>query len=196
MSRLLAVSGKPLGYINIVRQHPLCSLRNSHIEDLQTPSSWLLKLTDSKTSIIQTFFKMSSSSSDSRHPPPYDDADDPLVSKPEKSPRPPISFDSWKQFRWHLISLSGRCLTTALSLSFLILGLEMFSRIGLLSQMEQYGFNAITILLSAFTSLGLGSMLGYLGSMLRWRLLARKKYKMQDVCDAHFKLTLWPNFNY
>ena len=129
---------------------------------------------------------MSSSPSDSHHPPPYDNADDPLISKPEKSPKQPILFDSWEQFQWHLISLSGRCLTTALSLSFLILGLVIFSRIGLLSQLEQYGFNALTILLSAFASLGLGSMLGYLGSMLRWRLLARKKYKMQDVWDAHF----------
>jgi len=57
---------------------------------------------------------------------------------------------------------------------------------GKLSQAEQRGFNAITILLGSFASLGLGSMLGYLGSMLRWRLLARKKYKMQDVCGAHF----------
>ncbi|PUU81912.1 hypothetical protein B9Z19DRAFT_1076026 [Tuber borchii] len=124
---------------------------------------------------------MSSSHSDSHHPPPYDDADDPLISKPEKSLRPLISFDSWEQFQWHLISLSGRCLTTALSLSFLILSLVLFSQKKVLSQMEQYGFNAITILLSAFASLGLGSMLGYLGSMLRWRLLARKKYKMQDI---------------
>ena len=139
-----------------------------------------------KTSIIQTFFKMSSLPPHSRHPPPYDDADDPLISKPEKSPRPPISFDSWEQFRWHLISLSGRCLITALSLSLLILGLRIFSRMEVLSKLEQYGFNAITILLGAFASLGLGSMVGYLGSMLRWRLLARKKYKMQDVWDTNF----------
>ena len=77
-------------------------------------------------------------------------------------------------------------MTTALSLSLLIVGLHVFSQMDVLSQWEQYGFNAITILLGAFASLGLGSMLGYLGSMLRWRLLARKKYKMQDVCDAHF----------
>lgn len=131
---------------------------------------------------------MSSSHSDSHHPPPYDDADDPLISKLEKSANLPISFNSWEQFQWHLISLSGRCLTTALSLSFLILGLMFFSQMGVLSHMEQYGFNALTILLSAFASLGLGSMLGYLGTMLRWRLLSRKKYKMQDVCDAHFQL--------
>ncbi|KAG0642459.1 hypothetical protein HOY80DRAFT_901073, partial [Tuber brumale] len=80
-----------------------------------------------------------------------------------------------------MISLSGRCLTTALSLSFLVLGLLIFSRMGELSRWQQRGFNTITILLSAFASLGLGSMLGYLGSMLRWPLLARKRYKMQDI---------------
>ena len=130
-------------------------------------------------------FQMSSPPSD-HHPPVYDNADDPLISKPEKPPKPPILFDSWEQFQWHLISLSGRCLTTALSLSLLILGLLIFSQIGVLNRWQQYGFNTITILLSAFASLGIGSMLGYLGSMLRWRLLARKKYKMQDVCDAHY----------
>ena len=119
------------------------------------------------------------------HNPPYDGPDDPLISKPERPAGRPISFDSWEQFEWHLISLSGRSLTTALSLSFLILGLLIFSRMGVLSQKEQYGFNALTILLSALASLGLGSVLGYLGSILRWRLLARKKYKMQDVCDTY-----------
>ena len=117
--------------------------------------------------------------------PPYNDADDQLISEPGESPRLPISFDSWEQFQWHLINLSGRCLTTALSLSILILGLLFYSRMGVLSKLEQYGFNAITILLGAFASLGLGSLLEYLGSMLRWRLLAMKKYKMQDVWDAH-----------
>ncbi|PWW73371.1 hypothetical protein C7212DRAFT_288142 [Tuber magnatum] len=124
---------------------------------------------------------MSSSRSDSHLPPPYGDADDPLISKPEKPPTLPISFDSREQFWWRVISLSGRCLTTALSLSFLVLGLVIFSRMGELSRWEQRGFNAITILFSAFASLGLGSELGYLGSMLRWPLLARKKYNMQDI---------------
>ncbi|PUU81916.1 hypothetical protein B9Z19DRAFT_888929, partial [Tuber borchii] len=90
-------------------------------------------------------------------------------------------FDSWKQFWRNMTSLSWRCLTTALSLSLLILGLRIFSRMGELSHKEQRGFNAITILLGSFASLGLGSVLGYLGSMLRWRLLARKKYKVQDI---------------
>ncbi|CUS12367.1 unnamed protein product [Tuber aestivum] len=124
---------------------------------------------------------MSSSRPDSHHPPSYDDADDPLISKTEKPAALPISFDSREQFWWNMISLSGRCLTTALSLSLLVMGLLIFSRMGELSRWEQRGFNTITILLSAFASLGLGSMLGYLGSMLRWPLLARGKYRMQDI---------------
>ncbi|CUS10972.1 unnamed protein product [Tuber aestivum] len=123
---------------------------------------------------------MSSLRSDSHHP-PSDDVDDPLILKLEKPLTLPMSFDSREQFWWNILSLSGRCLTTALSLSFLVLGLLIFSRMGELSLWEQRGFNAITILLSAFASLGLGSMFGYLGSMLRWPLLARAKYKMQDI---------------
>ena len=130
---------------------------------------------------------MSSSPSDSHHP-LSDDVDDPLMSKPEMSGKPLISlnFDSQKQFWSNMISLSWRCLTTVFSLSLLIIGLHSFSRMGKLSRMEQRRFNAITILLGAFASLGLGSLLGYLGSMLRWSLLARRKYKMQDVRYAEF----------
>jgi len=127
---------------------------------------------------------MSSSRSDSHRPPQDDDVDDPLISEPAK---PQISFDSQKQFWLNMISLSWRCLTTVFSLSLLIIGLHAFSGMGELSRMEQRGFNAVTILLSALASLGLGSLLGYLGSMLRWSLLARKKYKMQDVRDAQFQ---------
>jgi len=129
---------------------------------------------------------MPSSPSDSHDPPPYDDMDDPLISKPERSAKPPISFDSQKQFWSNMASLSWRCLTTVFSLSLLIIGLHAFSRMGKLSRMEQRWFNAITILLGAFASLGLGSLLGYLGSMLRWSLLAREKYKMQNVRDPQF----------
>ena len=39
----------------------------------------------------------------------------------------------------------------------------------------------LSILFTGSASLGLGSLLGYLGSMLRWPLLARTMYKMQDV---------------
>ncbi|PUU75109.1 hypothetical protein B9Z19DRAFT_1131900 [Tuber borchii] len=126
---------------------------------------------------------MSSSRPDT-HPSPYDGAGDPLIPEPEKSPRsptPPIPFDSWEQFWSNMISLSWRCLTTAFALLLLIIGLWGFSRMGKLSHMQQRWFNTITILLGASASLGLGSMLGYLGTMLRWRLLARKKYKMQDI---------------
>ena len=129
---------------------------------------------------------MTSPPSVPHRPLPYDHANDPFISTPETSARLSISFDSRKQFWRNMLSLSWRCLATALSLSLLIIDLRIFSRMGELSQMEQREFNSITILLSAFSSLGLGSLIGYLRSMLRWRLLARKKYKMQDVCGAHF----------
>lgn len=118
------------------------------------------------------------------HSCPLDDYSDKLLTpKPEKLPKPLISFNSREQFWRNILALSWRCLTTVLSLSLLILGLRIFSQKGELSHKEQRGFNAITILLGAFASLGLGSILGHLGSMVRWRLLARKKYKMQDVCE-------------
>ena len=127
---------------------------------------------------------MSSSRPNSHNPPHHGVVGDALISKQGKSPGPPILFGSREQLWRNMISLSTRCLTSALSLSLLIIGLRVFSRLGKLSDMEQRGFNSITILLSALASLGLGSTLGHLGSMLRWRLLARKKYKIQDVCDA------------
>jgi len=129
---------------------------------------------------------MSSPPSDSHDRPQYDPVDDTLTSEPETLARLSTPFDSRKLFWRNLISLSWRCLATALALAFLIIGLRIFSGMGQLSRMEQRGFNTITILFGALASLGIGSMLGNLGSMLRWRLLARKKYKMQDVYDTPF----------
>ena len=129
---------------------------------------------------------MSSLPSDPHNPPQRDHVSDLSISEPETFTRLSTPFDSRKIFWRNMISLSWRCLATALSLSLLMICLRIFSRMGELSHMEQRGFNTITILLGASASLGIGSMLGHLGSMLRWRLLARKKYKMQDVCDSHF----------
>ena len=147
-----------------------------------------LTLADSTlSSILYIFlFKMSAARPASHNCPPYDNAGGPLTSKPDVLPEPSISFNSRKQFKRNMISLLWRCFTTVLSLSLLILGLRIFSKMGELSHMEQRGFNAITILLGAFASLGLGSMLGYLGSMLKWRLLARRRYRMQDVRETNF----------
>jgi len=62
-----------------------------------------------------------------------------------------------------------------------------FSRLGPLDKWQQRGFNALAILFTGIMSLGLGSLLGYLGSMLRWPLLASASYKTKDVREFHSK---------
>ncbi|KAG0634069.1 hypothetical protein HOY80DRAFT_1100958 [Tuber brumale] len=42
-----------------------------------------------------------------------------------------------------------------------------------MSERSRRPFNTLSILLTVIASLGLGSLLGHLGSMLRWPLLAR-----------------------
>ncbi|KAH8587889.1 hypothetical protein B0O99DRAFT_583890 [Bisporella sp. PMI_857] len=59
--------------------------------------------------------------------------------------------------------------------------LYTFSQKGKLSRWEKRWFNVLTILFSSLVSLMLGSLLGVLGSMLRWQLLARKLHKPMDV---------------
>ena len=56
-----------------------------------------------------------------------------------------------------------------------------FSLKGVLSRWEKRWFSALAILLSSMLSLSTGSLLGLLGSMVRWPLLARKLYTPVDV---------------
>ena len=77
--------------------------------------------------------------------------------------------------------LLRRFLITSLSLVLLVITLLGFSKLQRLTKWEQRGFNTLSILLPGMASLGLGSLIGHLGSMLRWPLLARTTYKMQDV---------------
>ncbi|KAF2262562.1 hypothetical protein CC78DRAFT_606095 [Lojkania enalia] len=59
--------------------------------------------------------------------------------------------------------------------------LYRFSQMGNLSRWEKRWFNVLTILFSSLVSLMLGSLLGLLGNMLRWPLLARKAHEPMDV---------------
>ena len=59
--------------------------------------------------------------------------------------------------------------------------LYSFSEKGNLSRWEKRWFNVLTILFSSLVSLMMGSLLGLLGSMLRWKLLARRLHKPRDV---------------
>ena len=90
-------------------------------------------------------------------------------------------FSSSDQSRRDFIHLVRGFLLTFFSLVLLVICLWRFSKPQRLSKWEQRSFNALSILLSGIASLGLGSLLGYLGSMLRWPLLARRMYQMQDV---------------
>ncbi|KAG0635126.1 hypothetical protein HOY80DRAFT_1140123 [Tuber brumale] len=62
---------------------------------------------------------------------------------------------------------------TFFSLVLLVICLREFSQLQALSKWEQRTFNTLSILLTAIASLGLGSLLRHLGSMLRWPLIAR-----------------------
>ncbi|KAK6496291.1 hypothetical protein TWF481_002316 [Arthrobotrys musiformis] len=80
----------------------------------------------------------------------------------------------WKEISWRFIS--------ALVFSaFIIVTLYKFSTLGNLSLWQKRGFHVVIILLSSFVSLLLGSLLGFLGCMIRWPLLARQENNPLDV---------------
>ena len=104
---------------------------------------------------------------------------EPFIYSPRE--QPPKSFDSNTRLRRDKIVLIQRFFQTLLSLvvlAMIILGVSKAKR---LSTWQQRSYNTISILAMAMTSLCLGSLLEYLGSMLRWPLLARTKYQMRDV---------------
>ncbi|KAG0137900.1 hypothetical protein HOY82DRAFT_496838 [Tuber indicum] len=90
-------------------------------------------------------------------------------------------FSSSDQPRRNHILLARGFWLTFFSLVLLVICLRAFSKLGPLSKWEQRSFNTLSILHTAIASFGVGSLLGNLGSMLRWPLLARTVYKMQDV---------------
>ncbi|KAG0137899.1 hypothetical protein HOY82DRAFT_644931, partial [Tuber indicum] len=90
-------------------------------------------------------------------------------------------FSSNDQPRRDNILLARRFSLTFFSMVLLVICLRAFSQLRPMSKWEQRIFNTLSILLTAIASLGLGSLLGHLGSMLRWPLLARNVYRMQDV---------------
>jgi len=95
--------------------------------------------------------------------------------------RPLKPFNSRDLSRKDRLQLIWKFLLTIFAIILLVVSLWGFSRLGLLSKWEQRPFNMLSILLSGIASLGVGSLLGHLGSMLRWPLLARTRCRMQDV---------------
>ncbi|PWW74540.1 hypothetical protein C7212DRAFT_209427, partial [Tuber magnatum] len=85
------------------------------------------------------------------------------------------SFSCDDQSRRNFVVVVRGFLVTFFALILLLICLRTFSRGQWLSKWEQRSFNTLSILLTAIASLGLGSLLGYLGSMLRWPRLARTR---------------------
>ena len=121
-----------------------------------------------------------SRSPDAPQTPPEADSTEVLLIKGSEDP-PLEPFGSGDLFYSDLLRLILRFLLTFCSLALLVICLWQFSGQGPLDKWQQRCFNTLSILLAGIASLGLGSLLGYLGSMLRWPLLARTMYKMHDV---------------
>lgn len=66
----------------------------------------------------------------------------------------------------------------------LVIIIFAFEKMGELKASEKRGFNALTILFSALMSLSLGSLLGLLGGMLRWPLLAWEDHTPLEVSST------------
>jgi hypothetical protein len=81
----------------------------------------------------------------------------------------------------HTSALVKRSSAIGLAIVFLVASLFGFSKVGHLDKWEQRGFNSLAILFTGIMSLGLGSLVGYMGSMIRWPLLARTTYGARDV---------------
>ena len=109
-----------------------------------------------------------------------DSTNEPFTTGPLKT------FSSDDQPHRNLIALLWRFSLTFFSLILLVTSLWQFSKSHSLSKWEQRWFNMLSILFSGSASLGLGSLVGYLGSMLRWPLLAQTSYKIQEVWQLTF----------
>ncbi|RPA98444.1 hypothetical protein L873DRAFT_1828523 [Choiromyces venosus 120613-1] len=111
--------------------------------------------------------------------PDSDNANKSLIKGSKKQPLKP--FSSRDQSRRDFTVLITRFSPTFFALALLMFSLWGFSQVQPLSKWQQRSFNMLSILLTAIASLGLGSLLGHLGSMLRWPILARAMYQMRDV---------------
>ncbi|KAK4196908.1 hypothetical protein QBC40DRAFT_312485 [Triangularia verruculosa] len=84
-----------------------------------------------------------------------------------------------RKFPW--FGIAWRFMGSLLCFAFIIVTLWRFELMGVLDSWERREFNALNILLSAFVSLALGSLLTLLGNVLRWLLLHREATSPGDV---------------
>jgi hypothetical protein len=86
------------------------------------------------------------------------------------------------QYRHCLVSVFRRFSATCLTIILLVICLYLYSKIENLNKWHQRGFNTLAILLTGTMSICIGSLLGYLGCMIRWPILARAAHKAREVC--------------
>jgi len=92
----------------------------------------------------------------------------------------------------HTSAVVKRSSAIGLAIVFLVASLFGFSKVGHLDKWEQRGFNSLAILFTGIMSLGLGSLVGYMGSMIKWPLLARGTYGARDVSAGRlFHVRKW-----
>ncbi|KAH6847530.1 hypothetical protein B0I37DRAFT_397674 [Chaetomium sp. MPI-CAGE-AT-0009] len=99
------------------------------------------------------------------------------VNSTEEPARPPRT-GAWSQLPWRHVA--WRFVASTVLCVILGVILYVFERMGVLETWERRGFNTLSILLSSLVSLSLGSLLGILGGMLRWPLLARTPASPRD----------------
>lgn len=101
-----------------------------------------------------------------------------------------ISRQRHDRFHQDLRSIMRRFLATCVAIILLVICVFEFSKMGHLKKRDQRGFNALAILLTGTMSLCIGSLLGYLGSMMRWPILARAAHNAADVFALDFSYVL------
>lgn len=112
-------------------------------------------------------------------PPATPPAGDPIATNTGQGQR--TEFDKHGQLMLNLTALSGRVLATAFAMCLFAVCLSEFSKMEPLSPEQSRWFNALAISITGITSLSLGSLVGYLGSIIRWPLLAEGTHSLRDV---------------
>ncbi|KAK3349541.1 hypothetical protein B0T25DRAFT_504738 [Lasiosphaeria hispida] len=99
----------------------------------------------------------------------------------EEAPRRASHWQNlpWKHVAWRFAICLVFCIILAAVL-------YIFEGIEILDKWERRGFNTLSILFSSLVSLSLGSLLGLLGGMLRWPLLARSHASPRDGVTVEY----------
>ncbi|KAF8537135.1 hypothetical protein BDD12DRAFT_691987, partial [Trichophaea hybrida] len=94
------------------------------------------------------------------------------------------------QYRHSLVSVFRRFSATCLTIILLVICLYLYSKIENLNKWHQREFNTLAILLTGTMSICIGSLLGYLGCMIRWPILARAAHRARELTSTRINSIL------